>query len=144
MGYLTGHRMGIQSYIRWVTPWASRVDFPCPALTPASYICGLFLFSCLVLHGLTSFSLVISSTRRSDIIQSFSERCVAVLGPWRVTYRLWRKVLNLTVHIDTLASSARPVMSSGSYIGGLPLFSCLVLDGLTSFSVLGAGSETRT
>ena len=56
MGYLTGHRMGIQWYIPRDTPWDSRGDFPCPALTPGSYICGLLLFSCLVLDGLTSFN----------------------------------------------------------------------------------------
>jgi hypothetical protein len=42
-----------------------------------------------------------------------------------------------------------PVLTSGSYIGGLPFFSCLVLDGLTSGAghpgiVFGAGTETRT
>ncbi len=51
-----------------------------PALTSGSYIRGLPLFSCLVLDGLTSFSVFISSTGRSDIIQSFSERCVVELG----------------------------------------------------------------
>jgi hypothetical protein len=37
-----------------------------------------------------------------------------------------------------------PALTSGSYNCGLPVFSCLVLDGLTSFSVFGAGTETRT
>jgi hypothetical protein len=41
----------------------------------------------------------------------------------------------LPYHIDTVASAGRPALVSGSYIWGLPWFSCLVLDGLTSFSV---------
>ena len=43
--------------------------------------------------------------------------------------------VQVQVHINTIASAGRPASVSGSYIWGLPLFSCLELDGLTSFSV---------
>jgi hypothetical protein len=52
----TKHRMVIQWYIPWDTPWDSIEVSPCPALTSGSYNCGLPVFSCLVLDGLTSFS----------------------------------------------------------------------------------------
>ena len=43
---------------------------------------------------------------------------------------------------ETAAGAGRPALTSGTYICCLHLFSCLVLDGLTSFNVFGAGTET--
>ena len=40
-----------------------------PALISGIYICGLLLISCLVLNGLTSFSVFMSSAGRPAFIQ---------------------------------------------------------------------------